>query len=62
MVSVSAGSGAGSPYISHEWPADSLRFAAIHSRIASCASFKRLYGARWIATAASPAGVTVAYT
>jgi hypothetical protein len=28
----------------------------------SCASFKRLYGSRWIATAASPAGVTVAYT
>ena len=27
VVSVSAGSGAGSPYISHAWPADSLRFA-----------------------------------
>jgi hypothetical protein len=41
-----AGSGSGSPYISHEWPADSLRFAAIHFRIASCASFMRLYGPR----------------
>src|SRR5262249_50292832 len=27
VVSVSAGSGAGSPYISHDWPADSLRLA-----------------------------------
>ena len=62
VVSVSAGSGVGSPYISHECPADSLRFAAIHSRMASCASFKRLYGPRWMATAASPVGVTVAYT
>src|SRR5262249_42492548 len=62
VVSVSAGSGAGSPYISHEWPADSLRFSAIHFRIASCASFMRLYGPRWTATAASPAGVSVAYT
>lgn len=32
MVSVSAGSGGGSPCISYEWPADSLRFAAIHFR------------------------------
>ena len=56
VVSVSAGSGAGSPYISHEWPADSLRFAAIHFRIASCASFMRSYGPRWTVTAASPAG------
>ena len=39
VVSVSAGSGVGSPYISHECPADSLRFAAIHFPIASCASF-----------------------
>src|SRR5215467_15766468 len=62
VVSVSAGSGAGSPYISQECPADSLRFAAIHLRIASCASFMRLYGPRWTATAASPAGVSVAYT
>jgi hypothetical protein len=46
------GSGAGSPYISHEWPADSLRFSAIHFRIASCASFMGLYGPRWTATAA----------
>src|SRR5215469_12634229 len=58
VVSVSAGS----PYISHEWAADSLRFAVIHFRIASCASFIRLYGPRWTATAASPAGVSVAYT
>jgi len=35
------------PYISHECPADSLRFAAIHFPIASCASFMRLYGPRW---------------
>src|SRR5579864_1915394 len=62
VVSVSAGSGPGSPYISHEWPADSLRFAAIHFRIASCASFMRLYDPQWTATAASPAGVSVAYT
>jgi hypothetical protein len=54
VVSVSAGSGVGSPYISHECPADSLRFAAIHFLIASCASFMRLYGPRWTATAASP--------
>src|ERR1022692_4085275 len=47
VVSVSAGSGVGSPYISHECPADSLRFAAIHLLIASCASFMRLYGPRW---------------
>ena len=52
VVSVSAGSRVGSPYISHECPADSLRFAAIHFRIASCASFMRLYGPRWTATAA----------
>src|SRR2546427_8094148 len=38
VVSVSAGSGVGSPYISHECPADSLRFAAIHFLIASCAA------------------------
>src|SRR5882724_5735438 len=31
---------------------DSLRFAAIHFLIASCASFMRLYGPRWTATAA----------
>src|SRR5258708_37465525 len=62
VVSVSAGSGVGSPYISHEHPADSLRFAAIHFPIASCASFMRWYGPRWMATAASPAGVSVAYT
>src|SRR5260370_32008419 len=62
IVSVSAGSGVGSPYTSHECPADSLRFAAIHVRIASCASFMRLYGPRWTATAASPPGVSVAYT
>ena len=62
VVSVSAGSGVGSPYISHECPADSLRFAAIHFRIASCASFMRSYGPQWTATAASPAGVSVAYT
>src|SRR5215471_4457881 len=62
VVSVSAGSGVGSPYISHECPADSLRFAAIHFRIASCASFIRSYGPRWTATAASPCGVSVAYT
>ena len=61
-VSVSKGSGVGSPYISHDCPADSLRFAAIHFPIASCASFMRLYGPRWTATAASPAGVSVAYT
>jgi hypothetical protein len=42
VVSVSAGSGVGSPYISHECPADSLRFAAIHFLIAPCASFMRL--------------------
>ncbi len=42
VVSVSAGSGVGSPYISHEWPPDSLRFAAIHLLIASCAWFMRL--------------------
>ena len=30
IVSVSAGSGVGSPYISQECPADSLRFASIH--------------------------------
>jgi len=42
VVSVSAGSGVGSPYISHECPADSLRFAAIHFLIASCVSFMRL--------------------
>ena len=42
VVSVSAGSGVGSPYISHEWRADSLRFAAIHFRIASYASFMGL--------------------
>jgi hypothetical protein len=41
-VSVSAGSGVGSPYISHECPADSLRFAAIHFLISSCASVMRL--------------------
>ena len=46
MVSVSKGSGVGSPYISHDCPADSLRFAAIHFPIASCASFMRLYGPR----------------
>src|SRR5258705_5288214 len=62
VVSVSAGSGVGSPYISHECPADSLRFAAIHFLIASCASFIRLYGPRWTATAASPPCVSVAYT
>ena len=62
MVPVSAGCGAGSPHISQEWPADSPRFAAIHSRMASCAWFKRLNGPRRIATAASPAGVTVACT
>src|SRR5262249_28459344 len=62
VVSESAGSGVGSPDISHECPADSLRFAAIHFLIASCASFMRLYGPRWIATAASPPGVSVAYT
>src|SRR6266516_3160104 len=62
VVSVSAGSGVGSPYISHECPADSLRFAAIHFLIASCASFMRLYGSRWTATAASPPCVSVAYT
>src|SRR5947207_2371074 len=62
VVSVSAGSGVGSPYISHECPADSLRFAAIHFLIASCASFMRLYGPRWTATAASPPCVSVAYT
>src|SRR6516162_984487 len=62
IVSVSAGSGVGSPYISHECPADSLRFASIHFPIASCASFMRLYGPRWTATAASPPGVSVAYT
>src|SRR6516164_87024 len=62
VVSVSSASGVGSPYISHEWPAESLRFAAIHFRIASCAWFMRLYGPRWTATAASPAGVSVAYT
>src|SRR5262249_30902855 len=62
VVSVSAGPGLGSPYISHEWPAESLRFAAILFRIASCASFMRLYGPRWTTTAASPAGVSVAYT
>jgi hypothetical protein len=59
VVSVAAGSGVGSRYISQECPADSLRFAAIHFRIASCASFIRLYGPRWTATAASPAGVSV---
>lgn len=42
VVSVSAGFGVGSPYISHECPADSLRFATIHWRIASCVSFMRL--------------------
>src|SRR5450631_940662 len=62
VVSVSAGSGFGSPYISHECPADSPRFAAIHFLIASCASFMRLYGPQWTATAASPPGVSVAYT
>jgi len=62
VVSVSAGFGVGSPYISHECPADSLPFAAIHFLIASCASFMRLYGPRWTATAASPPGVAVAYT
>src|SRR2546425_3283235 len=62
VVSVSAGSAVGSPYISHECPADSLRFAAIHFLIASCASFMRLYGPRWTATAASPPCVSVAYT
>src|SRR5947207_7043576 len=62
VVSVSAGSGVGSPYISHECPADSLRFATIHFLIASCASFMRLYGPRWTATAASPPCVSVAYT
>src|ERR1019366_4980754 len=62
VVSVSAGSGVGSPYISHLCPADSLRFAAIHFLIASCASFMRLYGPRWTATAASPPCVSVAYT
>src|SRR5271163_2749459 len=62
VVSVLAGSGVGSPYISHDCPADSLRFAAIHFLIASCASFMRLYGPRWMATAASPRGVSVAYT
>src|SRR5713101_8085339 len=62
VVSVSVGSGVGSPYISHECPADSLRFAAIHFLIVSCASFMRLYGPRWTATAASPPCVSVAYT
>src|SRR3974390_712181 len=62
VVSVSAGSGVGSPYISHEYPADSLPFAAIHFLIASCASFIRSYGPGWTTTAASPAGVSVAYT
>src|SRR5437899_11469138 len=62
VVSVSAGSGVGSPYISHECPADCLRFAAIHFLIDSCASFMRLYGPRWTATAASPPCVSVAYT
>src|SRR5437879_5772918 len=62
VVSVSAGSGVGSPYISHECPADSLRFAAIHSSIALYASFMRLYGPRWTATAAWPPGVSVGYT
>src|SRR5437868_8324578 len=62
VVSVSAGSGVGSPYISHDCPADSFRFAAIHFLIASCASFMRLYGPRWTATAASPPCVSVAYT
>ena len=60
VVSVLAGSGVGSPYISHECPADSLRFVAIQFRIASCASFMRLYGPRWTATAASPPCVSVA--
>ena len=46
VVSVSAGSGVGSPYISHECPADSLRCATIHFLIASCVSFMRLYGPR----------------
>jgi hypothetical protein len=32
VVSVSAGLGVGSPYISHEFPAESLRFSAIHFR------------------------------
>jgi hypothetical protein len=41
VVSVSAGSGVGSPYISHECPADSLRLAAIHFPIALCASLMR---------------------
>src|SRR5580700_725122 len=54
VASVWAGSGVGSPYISQECPADSLRFAAIHFPIASCASFMRLYWPRWTATAASP--------
>jgi len=46
-----------SPYISHEWPADSLRFAAIHFRTSSRDSFMRLYEPRWTTTAASPGGV-----
>src|SRR5262249_33820305 len=58
----SAGSGVGSPYISHECPTDSLPFAAIHFPIALCASFMRLYGPRWTTTATSPPGVSVAYT
>src|ERR1700745_2359970 len=62
VVSVSAGSGVGSPYISHECPADSFRFAALHVLIAACASVMRLYGPRGTATAASPACVSVAYT
>src|SRR5258708_5542237 len=61
VVSVSAGSGVGSPYISHECPADSLRSAAIHCRIASGASFMRLYGPGWTAMAASPPCVSAAY-
>src|SRR5437868_4732821 len=62
VVSVSAAFGVGSPYISHECPADSLRFAAIHFLIASCTSLMRLYGPRWTPMAASPPGVSVAYT
>ena len=39
VVSVSAGFGVGSPYISHECPAEALPFATIHFPIAVYASF-----------------------
>ena len=59
-VSVLAGSGVGSPYISHVHPADSRPFAAIHRSIARYALPIWSYAPRWTHTAATPLGVSVA--